>query len=288
VNKQSQTWRPWGIWGTVSRVSYKQTQSGGTPVAACRLGPALAGCTNRPNSAGARRGSPYKRTQFAPAGWAGGAVAGAYCAKQTQFVARGPPKAPAAGGILLYKQTQLLPERCERQVLCGKRVATNRARNRTRKNKPNCGMDCTGRDWEGRRCQRWSRVVQTNPICPAATRGGADGRGHRRRGRLHKQTQFRLAWRERGSGWREDAKQTQSATWGAGTSRTHRAKQRQFPPGRCRAIACPELAEGTLPSIKSRAGPTKSRGQSCETKPITGYAGGPLPQEAAEDCGVCP
>ena len=59
-------------------VLYKQTQFGGSPAAACRLGPARAGCTNKPNSAGSRRGSSDKQTQFAPAGWAGEAVAGAY------------------------------------------------------------------------------------------------------------------------------------------------------------------------------------------------------------------
>jgi hypothetical protein len=48
-------------------------------------GPARAGCTNKPNSAESRRGSPYKQTQFAPAGQAGGAVAGPNRAKQTQF-----------------------------------------------------------------------------------------------------------------------------------------------------------------------------------------------------------
>ncbi len=50
VNKQSQTWATWGIWGTMSKVLYKQTQFGGTPAASCRFGPARAGCTNKPNS----------------------------------------------------------------------------------------------------------------------------------------------------------------------------------------------------------------------------------------------
>jgi hypothetical protein len=44
----------------------KQTQSCGTPAAACRLGPARAGCTNKPNSTRSRRASPYKQTQSAP------------------------------------------------------------------------------------------------------------------------------------------------------------------------------------------------------------------------------
>jgi hypothetical protein len=73
--KQSQTWASWGIWGIVSRVLYKQTQFGGTPAAACRLGPAWAGCTNKPNSAASRRGSRYKQTQFFDCGlriWAPG------------------------------------------------------------------------------------------------------------------------------------------------------------------------------------------------------------------------
>jgi hypothetical protein len=86
VNKQSQTWATWGIWGTVSRVLYKQTQFR-------RVATGLAVQTN----------------PIAPTGRAGGAVAGAYCAEQTKFFARGPAKAPAAGGTLLYKQTQLLP-----------------------------------------------------------------------------------------------------------------------------------------------------------------------------------
>jgi hypothetical protein len=74
VNKQSQ------LAGGAGRDAvrlYKQTQFGGTPSAACRLGPARAGCTNKPNSARSRRCSPHKQTQFAPAGQAGGAVAGA-------------------------------------------------------------------------------------------------------------------------------------------------------------------------------------------------------------------
>jgi hypothetical protein len=33
---------------------------------------------------GSRRGSLYKQTQFAPAGWADGTMAGAYCVKQSQ------------------------------------------------------------------------------------------------------------------------------------------------------------------------------------------------------------
>jgi hypothetical protein len=47
VNKQSQTWAARGIWGTVSRVLYKQTQFGGTPPAGRRA-----------------RGRLYKQTQF--------------------------------------------------------------------------------------------------------------------------------------------------------------------------------------------------------------------------------
>ena len=39
-------------------------------------------------------GRLYKQTQFAPAGWAGEAVAGAYCAKQTQL-----PEAGHRGGV---------------------------------------------------------------------------------------------------------------------------------------------------------------------------------------------
>jgi hypothetical protein len=74
-----------GPLGPVDRA--KQTQLGGTSAAACRLGPARTGCTNKPSSAPSRGGAPYKQTQFAPAGWAGEAVAGAYCAKQTQFPA---------------------------------------------------------------------------------------------------------------------------------------------------------------------------------------------------------
>jgi hypothetical protein len=54
---------------------------------------------NKPNSGRSRRGGPYKQTQFAPAGWAGEAVAGVYCAKQTQFTGRCRAR--------LYKQTQL-------------------------------------------------------------------------------------------------------------------------------------------------------------------------------------
>jgi hypothetical protein len=50
--QQTQTWAPWGIWGTVSRVLYKQTQFGGTPATACRLGLVWAVCTNKPNSGG--------------------------------------------------------------------------------------------------------------------------------------------------------------------------------------------------------------------------------------------
>jgi hypothetical protein len=42
----------------------KQTQFGGTPAAACRLGLVRAVCTNKPNSGGSRRGAPYKQTQF--------------------------------------------------------------------------------------------------------------------------------------------------------------------------------------------------------------------------------
>jgi len=62
--------------------------------AACHPGPARTGCTNKPNSAESRPGSPYKQTQFTPAGWAGEAVAGAYCAKQTQL-----PEAGHRGGV---------------------------------------------------------------------------------------------------------------------------------------------------------------------------------------------
>ena len=36
-------------WDGGQRMLYKQTQSGGTPAVACRLGPARAGCTNKPN-----------------------------------------------------------------------------------------------------------------------------------------------------------------------------------------------------------------------------------------------
>jgi hypothetical protein len=65
-----------------------------------------------------RRGSPYKQTQFAPAGWAGEALARGYCAKQTQFPATpggtrsGPRGANAQNKPNfgqpgpLYKQTQ--------------------------------------------------------------------------------------------------------------------------------------------------------------------------------------
>jgi hypothetical protein len=52
VNKQSQTWASWGIWGPMPRVLYKQTQFGGTPATACRLGLVWAVCTNKPNSGG--------------------------------------------------------------------------------------------------------------------------------------------------------------------------------------------------------------------------------------------
>jgi hypothetical protein len=113
--KQRQAWATWSIWGTASRVLYKQTQFGGTPAAACRLGPARAGCTNKPKSAGSRRGSPYKQTQFALAGWAGEAVVGAYCAKQTQFG----------------------PGPCEGQILYGKGVMVDYTCRGLRQNKAN-------------------------------------------------------------------------------------------------------------------------------------------------------
>ena len=51
---------------SASSLLYKQTQFGGTPAPACRLGAARAGGTNKPNSARSRRGSPYQQTQFAP------------------------------------------------------------------------------------------------------------------------------------------------------------------------------------------------------------------------------
>jgi hypothetical protein len=43
---------------------YKQTQFGGTPAAACRLGPARAGCPNKPNLP--QTGNCVKQTQFPP------------------------------------------------------------------------------------------------------------------------------------------------------------------------------------------------------------------------------
>jgi hypothetical protein len=65
--KQSQTWASWGIGGTASAGAYraKQSQFAATPRGTGRK------CA--------------KRTQFAPAGQAGGTVAGANRAKQTQF-----------------------------------------------------------------------------------------------------------------------------------------------------------------------------------------------------------
>jgi hypothetical protein len=39
VRNKAKLGRSWRIWGTVSRALYKQTQFGGTPTAACRLGP---------------------------------------------------------------------------------------------------------------------------------------------------------------------------------------------------------------------------------------------------------
>jgi len=93
---------------------YKQTQLGGTPAAPCRPGPARTGCPNKPNSARSRRDSPYKQTQFSPAGWAGGVVAGAYRAKQTQFRGTGRSegrlyKQSQLAGASHAKQTQFLP-----------------------------------------------------------------------------------------------------------------------------------------------------------------------------------
>jgi hypothetical protein len=64
--KQSQTWAPLGVWGTMSRVLYKQTRFGGTPAATCRLEPARAGCTNKPNSAQSRQARRTNKPNLPP------------------------------------------------------------------------------------------------------------------------------------------------------------------------------------------------------------------------------
>jgi hypothetical protein len=187
--QQTQTWAPWGIWGTVSRVLYKQTQFGGTPATACRLGPARAGCTNKPNSAGSRRSSPYKQTQFASAGWAGEAVAGAYCAKQTQL-----PEAGHRGGVRRAgpptlvdraKQTQFGGPPGDRGADYAKQTQScRRARGRLYKRTQFLPL-CRSGDWrsrEGKSCETKPNLgapcclgtgsrgpVQTNPISARAT-----------------------------------------------------------------------------------------------------------------------
>jgi hypothetical protein len=104
-------------------------------------------------------------------------------------------------------------------------------------------------------------------------------------GRLYKQTQFGPAWAGPGSRWTKDAKQSQTwADWGIwGTARgwsllcetkpiCRRAGRDQQDPSRQTKPISPWKMSGedAQPSIRSRAGSTRSRGQSCETKPIPG------------------
>jgi hypothetical protein len=89
----------------------------------------------------------------------------------------------------------------------------------------------------------WARICKTNPIRGRTGRGAmapnkpnfGERTGRGQGGPRYKQSPF-------------------------AADRTHRVKQSQFPPGRCRARACPELAEGT-PNPRSGRGQAPRRAE---------------------------
>jgi hypothetical protein len=102
-----------------------------------------------------------------------GAVARAKCAKRTQNAADGqgrPSPRPQAltlppGRGNRAKQSQFVPERNGRQVVCRKRVMVNWTCQGPGKNKANFGAEGRGQGPAGLPALRVGLVVQTNPIC---------------------------------------------------------------------------------------------------------------------------
>ena len=171
--KQSQIWAPWGIWGAASMVLYRQTQSGGTPAAGCRLGPAVqtnpitrSGAPRRCLDCGLRIGDrPALRPTPPP--------------RAERNVPNKPNSAPAPpGNRVQWRQTN--PIRAWRAATRG----TKRAEQS--QFPPSRGIG-------GASPALPAQLRQTNPIPPGPSAGGVP-----RRGECAKQTQSR-PWRPSGA-----------------------------------------------------------------------------------------
>jgi len=148
----------------------------GNRPAACRPGPARAGCTNKANF-GERtgRGSIMRNKANSRQGRAGPGLGGvgreANYAKRTQSADPGPGgyrPGDLTGGAFsradCAKQTQFAFERNEGQLLWGKGVMVNCTYKRPWKNKANFRRDSNGRGWARPTVLPVGLVVQTNPI----------------------------------------------------------------------------------------------------------------------------
>jgi hypothetical protein len=231
----------------------KQSQFGqgagyqGQGSAARAPAPALrASCTNKPNSdRGHVRGKScmgkelwliihaedFGKTKPVP-GYAGRVAAqgvGGEDAKQTQFAATPRGTRPEGRGTMTPNKPNLAHPPAEAGASRGRLCQTN----------PIARSGAGGANPGGRGTRG---IVQTNPV-PALMpirRSAFPGDNCVKQtqlagGERAKRTQFGRAWAGPGSEWREDAKRSQFDRWHAGTSRTQRAKQSQFPPGWRRA-----------------------------------------------------